>query len=118
MTTQNDDLLKVVRKQQAKFDKQKTQIDELLNQNGQLVSKIGTTTNNNTGGVTGGGAGNDNHGRNRGNCNRNTNGNNTGSGARAGTNNRPNNCLKCAICPLSSHATADCWELDKNKKKA
>ena len=30
MTTQNDDLLKVVRKQQAQIYKQKTQIDELL----------------------------------------------------------------------------------------
>ena len=30
MTTQNDDLLKVVRKQQAQIDKQQTQIDELL----------------------------------------------------------------------------------------
>ena len=34
MTTQNDDLLKVVRKQQAQIDKQQTHIEELLKQNG------------------------------------------------------------------------------------
>ena len=45
MTTQNDELLKVVRKQQAQIDKQKTYIDELLKQNGQLINKIGNNTN-------------------------------------------------------------------------
>ena len=105
MTTQNNDLLKVVRKQQAQIDKHKTQIDELLKQNGQLISKIGTTTNTKTGGGTGEGAGNGNRGRNQGNGNRNTNGNgnhntnsnNTGSDAGAGTNNRPYNLPKCHL---------------------
>ena len=69
MTTQNDDLLKVVRKQQAQIDKQKTEIDELLKQNGQLINKIGTTAN--TGGATSGGAVNNHRGRYR--VNRNTN---------------------------------------------
>ena len=50
MTTQNDDLLKVVRKQQYHIDKQHTHIDELLKQNGQLINKIGNNTN--TGGLT------------------------------------------------------------------
>ena len=54
MTTQNDDLLKVVRKQQAQIDKQQTQIDELLKHNGQLINKIGT--NINTDGATSAGA--------------------------------------------------------------
>ena len=54
MTTQDDDLLKVVRKQQAHINKHQTQIDELLNQNGQLINKIGTNTN--TGGSTSAGA--------------------------------------------------------------
>ena len=109
MTTENDNLLKVVRKQQAQIDKQQTKIDDLLNHNGQLISKIGTTTNNNTGGGTGGGAGNGNHGRNRGNGNCNTNGNNTGYDAGAGTNNGPDNRLKYDVLTLRSHATADCW---------
>ena len=39
MTTQNDDLLKVVRKQQDQIDKQKTQIGELMNHSGQLIKK-------------------------------------------------------------------------------
>ena len=52
-----------------------------------------------------------------GNGNRNTNRNNTGSDAGDGTNNRTGNLPKCAICPLCLHVTADCWELDKNKKK-
>ena len=117
MVTQNDDMLKVVRKQQAQIDKQQTQIGKLLNQNGLLISKIGTTTNNNSGGRTGWGCGNGNHGRNRGNGNRNTNGNKTGSGAGAGTNNGPNNRLKCAVCTICSYATADCWKLDKYKNK-
>ena len=37
ITTQNNDLLKVVRKQQAQIEKHQTHIDELLNQNGQLI---------------------------------------------------------------------------------
>ena len=44
MTTQNNDLLKVVRKQQAHIDKHQTQIDELLKQNGQLINNIGNNT--------------------------------------------------------------------------
>ena len=63
MTTHNDDLLKVVRKQQAQIDKQQTQIDELLNQNGQLIKKIGNNTN--TGGPTSAGAENSHCGRYR-----------------------------------------------------
>ena len=116
----------MVIKQQAHIDKQLTQIDELIKHNGQLISKVGTTTNNNTGGGTDGGAGNGNCCRNQGNSNRNTNGNgnrntngnSTVSDAGDGTNNGPKNRLKCAICPLRSHATADCWELDKNKNKS
>ena len=54
MTTQNDDLLKVVRKQQSQIDRQQRQIDELLNQNGQPINKIGNNTN--TGGPTSAGA--------------------------------------------------------------
>ena len=54
MTTQNDDLLNFVRKQQAQIDKQQAQIDELLKQNGQLINKLGTNTN--TGGATSAGA--------------------------------------------------------------
>ena len=50
MTTQNDNLLKVIRKHQAQIDKQQTHIDELLKQNGQLINKIGN--NANTGGPT------------------------------------------------------------------
>ena len=46
MTTQNDDLLNVVRKQRAQTDKQQTHIYELLKQNGQLLNKLGTNTNN------------------------------------------------------------------------
>ena len=51
------------------------------------------------------------------NGNRNTNNNDTGSDAVADTINRTNNRPKCSVCPLRSHATADCWELDKNKSK-
>ena len=54
MTTQNDVLLKVVRKQQAQIDKQQTQINELLKHNGQIINKIGNNTN--TGGPTSAGA--------------------------------------------------------------
>ena len=50
MTTQNDALLKVFRKQKDQIDKQQTQIDELLKHNGHLINKIGTNTN--TGGAT------------------------------------------------------------------
>ena len=45
MTTQNDDILKVIRKQQSQIYKQQTHIDELLKQNGQLINKIGKNTN-------------------------------------------------------------------------
>ena len=76
MTTQNDDLLKVVRKQQAQIDKWQTQIDELLKQNDQLINKIGN--NANTGGPTSAGAENSHRGRYRGNQN-NTGNRNTNS---------------------------------------
>ena len=123
MTTQNDDLMEVVRKQQAQIDKQQMQIDGLLKQNGQLVNKIGTTTNTITGGATSGETEDTHCGRYCGNRNTNdnnngnTNNNDTGSGAGAGTNNRTNNCPKCAVCPLRSYITADCWEFEKNKNK-
>ena len=89
--------MKVVRKQQAQIDKQKAQIDELLKQNVQIINKIGTTTNTNTGGATSGGAKNTHRVRysgNRntnGNGNCNTNSNDTRSDAGDGTNNRPDN---------------------------
>ena len=111
MATQNDDLLKVVRKQQAQIYKQQTQIDELLKQNGHIIKTIGINTN--TGGATSAGAENTHRGRYRGNRNnngnRNTNNNDTGSDAVEATNNRTNNRPKCDVSPLSSHATADCW---------
>ena len=78
MTTQNDDPLKVVRKQQENIDKKQTQIDELLKQNGQLINKIGNNTN--TGGPTSAGAENSHRGRYRGNPN-NTSNRNTNSNA-------------------------------------
>ena len=119
MTTQNDDLLKVVRKQQAQIDKQQTQIDELLKQNGQLINKIGNNTN--TGGPTSAGAENAHRGTYLGNQkntgNRNTNSNETGPETAAATRNRTKNRPKCAVFPLPSHATADWWEFDKNKSK-
>ena len=79
MTTQNDNLLKVVRKQEAQIDKQQTQIDELLKQNGQLINKIGNNTN--TGGPTSAGAENSHRGRYQGNRN-NTGNRNTNSNER------------------------------------
>ena len=121
MTTQNDDLLKVVRKQQAQLDKQQTHIDSLLKQNGHLINKIGTNTN--TGGATSAGAENTHRGRYRGNRNkngngnRNTNSNDTVSDAVYATNNRTNNLPKCAVFPLHLYTTAHCWELSKNKSK-
>ena len=119
MTTQNDDLLKVVRKHQAQTCKQQTHIDELLKQNSQLINKIGTSTD--TGGTTSAGTENTHRGRYLGNRNNkgnhNTNNNDTGSDAVAATNNRTNNIHKCAVFPLCLHTTADCWELDKNKSK-
>ena len=119
MTTQNDDLLKVARKQQAKIDKHQTQIDELLKQNGQLIKNIGNNTN--TGGPTSAGAENAHRGRYQGNRNNtgnhNTNRNETGPDNAAATINITNNCPKCAFCSIRSHVTADCWELDKNKSK-
>ena len=45
MTTQNDDLLRVLRKHQEHIYKNQTHIDELLKQNGQLINKLGTNTN-------------------------------------------------------------------------
>ena len=91
----------------------------MLKQNGQLINKIGTNTN--TGGPTSAGAENTHLGRYRGNRNntgnRNTNNNETGSNTTADTRNRTNNHPKCAVSPLRSHATDDCWELDKNKSK-
>ena len=81
--------MKVIRKQQAQIDKQKTHIDELLKQNGQLINKIGTNTN--TGGPTNARAENTHRGRYRGNLNNtdncNTNNNDTGSGTAADTRN-------------------------------
>ena len=119
MTTHNDDILKVVRKQQAKIDKQKTQIDELLKEIGQPINKIDNNTN--TGGPTSAGAENAHRGRYRGNHNNtgncNTNSNETGQDTAAATSNRTNNRPKSAVSPLRSQATADCWELDKNKSK-
>ena len=119
MTTQNDDLLKAVRKQQAKIYKQQTQIEEILKHNGQLINELGTHTN--TGGATSAEAENTHRGRyqrKRNNTgNRNTNNNNTGLSAVATSNNRTNNSPKCNVCPLRLHATADFWELDKNKSK-
>ena len=123
MTTQNDNLLRVVRKQQTQIDKQQTHIDEMMKHNGHLTNKMGTNTNNNTGGATNGGSGNTHRGRYRGNRNtngngnRDTNSNDTGSDAGAGTNNRNDNRPKCAVCPLRLYVTADCRELDKNKDK-
>ena len=73
MTTQNEDLMKVFRKQQDQIHKQQTHIDELLKQNGQLINKIGTNTN--TGGATSGGAKKNHRGRYLGNGNTNGNGN-------------------------------------------
>ena len=67
MTTHNDELLKVVRKQQAQIDKHQTHIDELLKQKGQLINNIGNNTN--TGGQTSAGAKNAHRGRYRGNRN-------------------------------------------------
>ena len=91
----------------------------MMNQNGQLINNIGTNTN--AGGSTSAGADNTHRGRyigNRNNTgNRNTNNNDTGSKTVADTSNRTNNSPKCAVCPLRSNATADCWELDKNKSK-
>ena len=119
MTTQNGDLSKVIRKNQAQIDKENTNIDELLKHNGQLINKIGTNTN--TGGSTRTGAENTHLSRYRGNRNNtgnlNTNNNDTGSDTVAATSSRTNNCPKCAVCPLRLHATADFWELDKNKSK-
>ena len=119
MTTQNDDLLKIVMKQQAQIDKQQTQIDELLKQNSQLINKIGNNTN--TGGPTSSGAENSHRGRYRGNHNntgnRNTNSNETGPYTAAATNNRTKNLPKCAVFTLRSHATVDCLELDKKNSK-
>ena len=119
MTTQNDALLNVVRKQQAQTCKQQTQIDELLKQNSQLINKIGTSTD--TGGTTSAGKENTHRVRYRGNRNnngnRNTNNNDTGSDAVASTNNRTNNIHKCAVSPLCLHKTADFSELDKKKAK-
>ena len=119
MTMQNEDMLNVVRKQKAHIDKQQTQIDELLKQNGQLINKIGINTN--TGGSTSAGAENTHRGRyagnrnNTGNCN--TNNNDMGSKTVAATSKRTNNRPNCAVFPLRSHATADYWESDKNKNK-
>ena len=113
----------VVRKKQAQIEKQKTQIDELLKRNSQLIKKIGTTTNTNTGGATSGGAEDTHHGRYRGNRNtngngkRNTNSNETRLDTGAGTNNRTNILPNCAVCPFCTHATADSWELSMNKNK-
>ena len=98
MTTQNNDLLKVVRKQQAQIDKQKTHIDEMLKQKGHLIKKVGTNTN--TGGATSAEVENIHFGRYHGNRNSNSNGNrntirnDTGSDDVADTNNRTNNCPK------------------------
>ena len=90
MTTQNDDLLKVVRRQHAHIDKQKTQIEKPLNQNSQLINKIGYNTN--TGGSISAGAENTHRGRYQGirnnTGNRNTNNNDTGSDTVAVTSNR------------------------------
>ena len=98
MMTRHDNLMKAVSKQQAQIDKNQTQIDELMKQNGQLINKISTTTNTNTGGATSGGAGNIHRGRYRDNCN--TNSNDTGLDAGDGTNNRTDNLPKCAISPF------------------
>ena len=118
MTTHNNDLSKVVRKQKARIDKQHKHIDELLKQNSQIIKKIGNNTN--TGGPSAG-AENTYRGRYRGNRNntgnRNTNNNDTGSDTADANSNRRNNRPKCTVCHLCSHATADCWELDKNKNK-
>ena len=102
MTTQNDDLLKVVRKHQAQIDKHNTHIYELLKQNGQLINKIGTNTN--TGGPTSAGAENTHRGRYRGNRNntgnRNTNNNETGSDTVAATSNRKKVALSAPFVPF------------------
>ena len=45
MTTQNDDILKVVRKQQDQTEKQQTQIDELMKHNGELINNLGNNIN-------------------------------------------------------------------------
>ena len=93
MTTQNDDLLKIIKKKQAHIEKQQTQIDELLKKNRQLIKNIGSNTN--TRGATSAGAENIHRGRYHGNRNnngnRNTNSNDTISETVAATNNRTNN---------------------------
>ena len=65
-----------------------------MNQNGQLINKLGTNTN--TGGATNAGAENTHRGRYRGNRNNNgnhnTNNNDMGSAAVDDPNNRNNNC--------------------------
>ena len=119
MTIQNDDLLRVVRKQQSQIDKHQTQIEKLLKQNGQLINKI--VNNTSTGGPTNAGAENTHRGRYLGNRNNsgnsNTNSNETRLDTGASTITITKNCPKCAVFPLFSQVTAGCWELDKNKSK-
>ena len=128
MSTQNDDLLNIVKKQQLQIDKLINQVTELTSQNTKLIQILGTAppnTNNNNNA-------NNNINNNPPNYNRNNNNNNNnrnyrrsrtyrgGQSNQTNTNQNDSNTNvhpKCAVCGRRSHLVENCWELAANKDK-
>ena len=102
MTTTNEDLLKIVKEQQ-------NQISQLIKQNRELTTALGTKRNNNNNNN-----GNSNSNSNSNNRNNNRNRNNTRNNERNSGDEKPN--YGCTICGKHSK-TEECLELERNKGK-
>jgi len=105
MTSTNDDLLAVVKRQQE-------QIDSLIAQNGQLASALAKLKPSGRNNTNPGGRNNSNRRGNKKRERENTDkDDDDGPPAKKATP-----FPKCPICGMSSHAMEDCWELETNKE--
>ena len=110
MTSTNEDLLKIVKEQQ-------NQISQLIKQNGELTSAMGTkntTTNNNNNGNSNSSGSNSNSNNQNNNRNNNRNRNNNKNNERNSGDKKTN--YGCTICGKHSK-TEECLELEQNKGK-
>ena len=100
MTTSNEDLIAIIKKQSTQIEKLIEQKAELTNQVKNLteaLTKTKTISSSKGGGGGGGGGG-------------------TGGGGGGNNNTSSGSKPKCAICGLR-HNTKDCWELEANADK-
>ncbi len=101
MSTTVDDLVAIIKCQQAIMENQSTQITTLTASIGKLTDMLAKLSVSS--------AGNYHHGGRGGNCEK-TGTNHKESVERMGPH-------KCGVCDSTWHIKDDCWELDKNKGK-